>query len=48
MKILAADDEILALEMLTDAIRKAYPDAEVYDFFPRPGFSLLPGSIPAT
>lgn len=33
MKILAADDEILALEMLTDAIRKAYPDAEVYDFF---------------
>ena len=28
MKILAADDEILALEMLTDAIRKAYPEAE--------------------
>lgn len=32
MKILAADDEILALEMMTDAIRQAYPDAIVYDF----------------
>ena len=44
MKILAADDEILALEMLTDAIRKAYPEAEVYDFFfPVQTFSLCQG-----
>lgn len=33
MKILVADDEIQALEVLTDAIRKAYPEAAVYDFF---------------
>ena len=32
MKILAADDEALALEMMTDAIREAYPDAIVYEF----------------
>ena len=44
MKILAADDEILALEMLTDAIRKAYPEAEVYDFFsPSRLYSLCQG-----
>ena len=33
MKILVADDEIQALEVQTDAIRKAYPEAAVYDFF---------------
>lgn len=32
MKILAADDEALAREMLTDAIREALPDAEIFDF----------------
>ncbi len=32
MKILAADDEKLALELLVDSIRKALPDAEVFDF----------------
>lgn len=32
MKILAADDERLALEMMTDAIRQAYPDTKIYDF----------------
>lgn len=33
MKILAADDEIQTLSILTDAIQEAYPDAAVYDFF---------------
>ncbi|MCR5481204.1 MAG: response regulator [Clostridia bacterium] len=32
MKILAADDEKLALELLVDSIRKAMPDAEIFDF----------------
>lgn len=32
MKILAADDETLAREMLTDAIREAVPDADIFDF----------------
>ena len=32
MRILAADDEALAREMLTDAIREALPDAEIFDF----------------
>lgn len=32
MKILAADDETLALEMLVDSIKEASPNAEVYDF----------------
>lgn len=32
MRILAADDETLAREMLTDAIRQALPDAEIFDF----------------
>ena len=32
MKILAADDEKLALELLVDSIRKALPDAEIFDF----------------
>lgn len=32
MKILAADDEQLALEMLVDAIKASCPDAEIYDF----------------
>lgn len=32
MKILAGDDEALALEMLTDAIKEAKNDAEVFEF----------------
>lgn len=32
MKILAADDELLALEMLVDAIKEAEPDSEIFDF----------------
>ena len=32
MRIFAADDEALAREMLTDAIREALPDAEIFDF----------------
>lgn len=32
MKIFAADDEALALEMLVQAIKEARPDATVYDF----------------
>lgn len=32
MRILAADDEALAREMLTEAIREALPDAEIFDF----------------
>lgn len=32
MKILTIDDEILALEMMTDAVRQVFPDAEIYDF----------------
>lgn len=32
MRILAADDETLALEMLTDAIKEAMPEAEIFDF----------------
>ena len=35
MRILAADDETLAREMLTDAIRQALPDAEIFDFAKR-------------
>ena len=30
MKILAVDDEALALEMLTEAIEEAVPDADIY------------------
>lgn len=32
MKILAVDDEPLALEMLSDAIHQACPNAQVYEF----------------
>ena len=32
MKILAVDDEALALEMLTEAIEEAVPDAELKVF----------------
>lgn len=32
MKIYAVDDEALALDMLTEAVRKAYPSAEVQQF----------------
>ncbi len=32
MRILAADDEALALEMLTEAIREAVPQAEIFSF----------------
>lgn len=32
MRILAADDEALALEMLTDAIKEAVPQGEVFEF----------------
>lgn len=32
MKVLAADDESLAREMLTDAIKEALPEAEIFDF----------------
>ncbi|MEG0546533.1 MAG: response regulator [Oscillospiraceae bacterium] len=32
MKILAADDEVLALEMLTQALGEACPDAEIFSF----------------
>lgn len=32
LRILAVDDEPLALEMLADAIKKAAPDAEVIEF----------------
>ncbi|MEG1981770.1 MAG: response regulator [Clostridia bacterium] len=32
MKILAADDEVLALEMLTQALTEACPDAEIFSF----------------
>ena len=48
MKILVADDEIQALEVLTDAIRKAYPEAAVYDFSLLPDFWHLPERIPVT
>ncbi len=33
MKILVADDEPLILEVLTDTIREAKPEAEIYDFY---------------
>ena len=32
MKIIAADDEIIALEVLVDAIKEAEPNAEVISF----------------
>lgn len=32
MRILAADDELLALEMLTDSIKGAVPECEIFDF----------------
>lgn len=32
MKIITADDELLALEMLTDLVKTAAPDAEVFSF----------------
>ncbi len=32
MNILAADDELLALELLVEAIKEAKPEANVYDF----------------
>ena len=32
MKIIAIDDELLALHMLTDTIRKAVPEAEIFAF----------------
>lgn len=32
MKILAADDEVLALEMLVEAIKEAQPQADIKDF----------------
>lgn len=32
MRIIAADDELLALEMLSDAIKAAAPDAELNGF----------------
>lgn len=32
MRVLAADDEALALEMLTDSIKEALPDAEIFGF----------------
>ncbi|WP_405355404.1 response regulator [Ruminococcus sp.] len=32
MKILAADDEALALEMLVDSIKEVKPDAEIFEF----------------
>lgn len=32
MKILAADDEQLALDMLVQSIKEAQPDADIYDF----------------
>ena len=32
MRIIAADDELLALEMLSDAIKAASPGAELYSF----------------
>ena len=32
MQVLAIDDEKIALEGLTDLIKKALPDAEVYSY----------------
>lgn len=32
MRILAADDESLALEMLTDAIKESLPDSDIFSF----------------
>ena len=32
MRILAADDEPLALEMLVDSIKEVQPDAEIHEF----------------
>lgn len=32
MRIIAADDEVLALEMLVEAIDEAFPDSEIFDF----------------